>query len=80
VADQPAGDRDQPPPQGSEHGLAAAHAVPGQDVLAGGAGGKLASAAQQGLSRLHSDREPACTVTLPICIAVKMVDSGDAPP
>ena len=36
VADQPAGDGDQPPAQGGDHGLAAAYAVPRQDVLAGG--------------------------------------------
>ena len=41
VADQPAGDGDQPPSQGRDHGLAAAHAVPVQDVLAGGKGGEL---------------------------------------
>ena len=32
VADQPARDGDQPPPQGGDHGLAAAHAVPVNDV------------------------------------------------
>ena len=36
VAGQPAGDGDEPPAQGGDHGLAAAHAVPGQDVPAGG--------------------------------------------
>ena len=41
VADQPAWDGDQPPAQGGDHGLAATHAVPGQDVLAGGDGGEL---------------------------------------
>jgi len=41
VAGQPAGDGDQPPAQGGDHGLAAAHAVPVQDVLAGGGGGEL---------------------------------------
>jgi hypothetical protein len=34
--------------------------------------------AESGQSRLRSDRESACTVTLPVCIAVKMVDFGDA--
>jgi hypothetical protein len=34
VADQPARDGDQPPPQGGDHGLAAAHPVPVHDVLA----------------------------------------------
>ncbi len=41
VAGQPAGDGDQPPPQGGDHGLAAAHPVPVHDVLAGRAGGEL---------------------------------------
>jgi hypothetical protein len=40
-ADQTARDRDQPPPQSGDHGLAAAHAVPGQDALACGDGGEL---------------------------------------
>ena len=42
VADQPAGDGDQPPPQGLDHCLAAAGAVTGQDGLAAGGGGELA--------------------------------------
>jgi len=29
-------------------------------------------------SRLHSRRESACTVALPVCTAAKMVDFGDA--
>ena len=41
VADQPARDGDQPPPQGGDHGFAAADAVPVNDVLADGAGGEL---------------------------------------
>ena len=41
VADQPPRDGDQPPPQGGDHGLAAAHAVSVHDVLACGAGGEL---------------------------------------
>ena len=32
VADQPAGDGDQPPAQGGDHGLAAVHAVPVNDA------------------------------------------------
>jgi hypothetical protein len=35
------GDGDQPPAQGGDHGLAAAHAVPCQDVLPCGDGGEL---------------------------------------
>jgi hypothetical protein len=46
VAGQPAGDSDQPPAQGGNHGLAAAHAVPVQDVLAGGDGGELVVTSQ----------------------------------
>jgi hypothetical protein len=41
VADEPARDGDQPPPQGGDHGLAAAHPVPVNDVLAGGEAGEL---------------------------------------
>ena len=41
VADQPAGDGDQPPPQGCDHGLAAAHAVSCQDVHADSGAGEL---------------------------------------
>ena len=41
VADQPAGDGDQPPAQGGDHGLAAADAVTGQDGRAPGGGGEL---------------------------------------
>jgi hypothetical protein len=41
VADEPAGDADQPPAQGGDHGFAAAGPVTGQDGLAAGSGGEL---------------------------------------
>ena len=41
VAGQPAGDGDQPPPQGGDHGLAAAYPVAVHDVLAEGRAGEL---------------------------------------
>jgi hypothetical protein len=41
VADQPAGDADDPAPQGGDHGFASADAVARQDDLAAGDGGEL---------------------------------------
>jgi hypothetical protein len=41
VADQPAGDGDQPPPQGLDHGIAAADTVTGQDGFTAGGGSEL---------------------------------------
>jgi hypothetical protein len=41
VTDQPAGDGDQPSPQGGDHFLASTDAVPVHDVLAKGRGGEL---------------------------------------
>jgi hypothetical protein len=55
VADQPAGDGDQPPPQGLDQGFAAADAVTGQDGLAAGGGGELMQPA--GHAR-HEQRAP----------------------
>ena len=41
VADQPAGDGDELPPQGGDHGFAAADPVTGEDGLPGSDGGEL---------------------------------------
>src|SRR5579875_3420955 len=41
VADEAGGDGDEPPAQGGDHGLAAADAMTGQDVLASGQRGEL---------------------------------------
>jgi hypothetical protein len=48
VADQTARDAEQPVPQGGDHGLTVADAVPGQGAVGRGGGGELVQPAGQG--------------------------------